>query len=295
MTKQILVNQVSGGRTSHFNALFCQTHFPEYEHHFTFENTGKEDEKTLEFVDRCDREFGWNVVWLEAVFYPNERKAPTHRVVNFETASRDGEPFKQLVEKYGIQNMAYKDCTKYLKLLPKMSYLRSIGLLDFPTFTRLSNSTKAKDKERLAKFRGTYQTSVGIRADEKHRINRDTATRENNIYPLVDIIQVNKKFILDFWGRQPFDLEIDEDFGNCVLCFKKSIKQLVRQVQKQPRVLDWYEEMEAKFGGVKAPLEPRKWFREHTSAKELRQLATLPVLPNNPAFEIESACICKST
>jgi len=276
-SKLPLILQVSGGRTSHFLARFCQAHFPNRELHFLYENTGKEVEGTLEFIDRCDKAFGWNVVWLEAVFYPDERKAPTHKVVNFETASRNGEPYERLIEKYGIQNMAYKDCTKYLKLLPKKSYLRSMGLLDYPTFTRLSESTRPKDKVKLAQFRGTYETAIGIRDDEKHRINRAVAAKENNIYPLVDLIKVNKQFILNWWSRQPFDLEIDEDFGNCDFCFKKTINQLVRQVQKQPEKLNWWEEMEERHGSVKAPLEPRKIFRDHTSAKELRELAKLPI------------------
>lgn len=35
-----------------------------------FANTGEEAEETLEFVDKCDREFGLNVIWLEADVNP---------------------------------------------------------------------------------------------------------------------------------------------------------------------------------------------------------------------------------
>lgn len=35
-----------------------------------FANTGQENEKTLEFVDKCDLFFGFNTVWLEAEIDP---------------------------------------------------------------------------------------------------------------------------------------------------------------------------------------------------------------------------------
>lgn len=269
---QPLVVQFSGGRTSGFMGRFLQLYFPRREKIYLFENTGKEHENTLEFVNRCDVEFGWNTVWLEAVIHHGRKIAPTHKVVTFETASRNGEPYENLIQKYGIQNMAYKDCTKYLKVLPKKSYLKSIGL-DV----------------------GDYETAVGIRDDEKHRINRTTAAKELNIYPLVDIIKVDKTFILNWWSRQSFDLDIDPDFGNCDFCFKKSIKQLVAQVRKAPERLNWWEDMESKYASVQAPLEPRKIFRGHISAKELRELARLPLLPNKPEFAISTDCFCKST
>jgi len=65
-----------------------------------FANTGKEDEATLRFVDRCSKEWNVPIVWIEhhaEVGRPSE----TERVgvVDFDTASRNGEPFKLLIEK----------------------------------------------------------------------------------------------------------------------------------------------------------------------------------------------------
>ena len=70
-------------------------------HHCHFANTGQEHEKTLEFINNCDMHFGFNTVWIEAVTHPNKKKASTAKVVNFETASRKGEPFG-VISKYGI-------------------------------------------------------------------------------------------------------------------------------------------------------------------------------------------------
>ena len=40
----------------------------------TFANTGDEQEETLEFVDMCDKEFGLDVVWLEAVTHFGDKE-----------------------------------------------------------------------------------------------------------------------------------------------------------------------------------------------------------------------------
>ncbi|GAG11398.1 unnamed protein product, partial [marine sediment metagenome] len=45
----------------------------------TFANTGLEDERTLEFVDRVSREWNVDIHWLEAVTHHSERKGCTYR------------------------------------------------------------------------------------------------------------------------------------------------------------------------------------------------------------------------
>jgi 3'-phosphoadenosine 5'-phosphosulfate sulfotransferase (PAPS reductase)/FAD synthetase len=58
-----------------------------------FANTGQEHEKTLEYIHACDKQYGLNVVWLEAVVNPEEGQGTKHRVVTFETAARGGGAF----------------------------------------------------------------------------------------------------------------------------------------------------------------------------------------------------------
>ena len=56
----------SGGRTSAFLAKYIKEN-PKYKNCiFVFMNTGKEREETLIFADKCDKEFGLNLIWLEA-------------------------------------------------------------------------------------------------------------------------------------------------------------------------------------------------------------------------------------
>lgn len=267
-----LVIQFSGGRTSAFMTKFLCEYWPDREKHICFENTGKEEPETLAFVLECDRRWDLRVVWLEAVVHPDIRKSSTHRIVDFESCSRKGEPYEAFIAKYGIPNMAYTSCTRELKINPLRSYLQSINLTD-------------------------YETAIGIRTDEQHRINPVTAAKLKLIYPLVDIIQVNKPWIRNWWSQQEFDLQLPESGykGNCDFCFKKSIRSLVSLTRENPRGLDWWEQMENQYGSVKAPLEPRKFFRGHRSAADIRELAALPTLLDDPDFDVEFDCFCKST
>ena len=59
-----------------------------------FANTGKEEESTLQFVHDCETNWNVPIVWLE---YQAEN--PKFKVVDFKTASREGEPFEALIKK----------------------------------------------------------------------------------------------------------------------------------------------------------------------------------------------------
>ena len=57
----------------------------------TFQNTGKELPQTLDFINKCDKEWCLNIVWLEF------RYGNKFEVVTYETASRDGRPFDEAI------------------------------------------------------------------------------------------------------------------------------------------------------------------------------------------------------
>jgi 3'-phosphoadenosine 5'-phosphosulfate sulfotransferase (PAPS reductase)/FAD synthetase len=84
----------SGGRTSAFMLYkVLEAHdmsLPE-EAIVCFANTGKEDEATLQFVNDCAKAWNVKIHWLE--YQPAELTKDRWKEVDFETASRDGEPF----------------------------------------------------------------------------------------------------------------------------------------------------------------------------------------------------------
>ena len=181
----------SGGQTSARMSALLKEH-SRNRLIFVFANTGQENEKTLEFVNEVDKAFNLGVVWVEAEVMP-KGVGTKHRIVNFETASRQGEPFEAMVAQYGISNKAYPHCTRELKQAPIHDYMRTVA---------------GKD----------YQTAIGIRADEYRRVGNKAGI----VYPLADYWIIGKEDVNEFWSRQPFSLGLEEHQGNCKWCWKKS-------------------------------------------------------------------------
>jgi hypothetical protein len=230
-----------------------------------FANTGCEHEDTLKFVKDCDDYWGFNTVWLEAVRDPRKGFGTRHKIVNFETASRDGKPYEEAIKKHGIFNMARPSCTSYLKTEVIESYLKSIGF-----------------------FRGkklNYQTAIGIRADE---IDRMSANKEKNgiIYPLIDL-GIKKDDVLEFMLRAPFDLKVPENLGNCVWCWKKSFRILVDIAKKYPECFDFPKRMEQEYGihpTLKWEKEARRPDGKMTFFRECKSVEDIFKMSKNPKY-----------
>lgn len=257
--KEKLFASFSSGKTSAFMVMELLKYFSdEYEIVVAFSNTGKEVEKSLIFVNECDKLLGFNTVWIESVVHQDERKSSTHRVVSFETASRKGEPFEEVIKKYGIPNQAYPHCTRELKARPLHSYIRNeLGWEN-------------------------YKTAIGMRADELRRIPKDW--RELNYwYPLADW-GITKNDINEFWDKMPFTLNIDPWEGNCDFCWKKILGKLSKIEKKNPERSVWWAQIESKYGyftpkGRKNPSPPYFFGRNNTSILQIRELIAKGIIP----------------
>ena len=213
MEKKLLIT-FSGGRTSAFMARFIQVNpaYEDYNKLYTYANTGKEHENTLKFIDQCDKEWGLGIVWLEADVIHEKRKGTKYKVVNFETASRDGEPFEDVIKKYGLPSKLYRHCTRELKEVPIHKFAKDYF--------------GSKD----------YKTALGIRADEQHRISNNPAY----IYPL-DVLQLDEKFIRKWWDKQ--EKENYREYQDKFDVYRDlTIEQLVEKA-KQPfnKAIDLHE------------------------------------------------------
>ncbi len=84
MTKEKLLVSFSGGETSAYMAKWLiDNKSDKYEMAFVFANTGEENEETLNFVNRCDKEWNLGVVWIEAKVNPESGKGTRHKIVNY--------------------------------------------------------------------------------------------------------------------------------------------------------------------------------------------------------------------
>lgn len=252
VTKPILFVSFSGGRTSAYMAWWLiQNMSHKYDLRFVFANTGQEHENTLAFVNRCDKAWGLNLVWLEAVVHHGEKKGCTHKVVSYETASRKGEPFQAMIEKYGIPNPDFPHCNRELKLNVIFSYKRSLGL------------------------QTNHPTAIGIRADEMDRM-AVSAKKTGAIYPLISWHSTTKGEVRHWWSDQPFDLELPEHLGNCVTCWKKSKRKLMTVAKHEPERFDFMQRMEQEHTNTGAGDDPRVFFRQYTTVNDILEQAKQP-------------------
>jgi 3'-phosphoadenosine 5'-phosphosulfate sulfotransferase (PAPS reductase)/FAD synthetase len=216
----------SGGRTSAYMLWrVLQAHGGKLppEAIVCFANTGKEDEATLRFVDRCSKEWNVDIVWLE--FRDNELKFDR---VTFETASRNGEPFETLIIKRKfLPNPISRFCTVELKVRTIHRYLKSIGIDE-------------------------AMNMIGIRADEQRRLVKISNNDYGNKWPKsapLGPAGITKENVGEFWRNQKFDLELPNingvtKNGNCDLCFLKGTQQIMSLVSEKPERAIWWAKME---------------------------------------------------
>lgn len=217
----------SGGRTSAFMLYkVLEAHdmsLPE-EVKVVFCNTGKEEEATLRFVQDCSERWNVPISWLE---YATEEGQRIFKLVDFQTASRNGEPYDALIARFNptLPNGRSRYCSDYLKTRTSHKYLKSLGWDEWDSF-------------------------IGIRADEPKRVNKfrtnpnPKGKYETIFLPLVPG-GVTSKEVGIFWSKQDFDLGLPNMngktmHGNCDLCMLKPKAQILSLIQEKPERALWW-------------------------------------------------------
>lgn len=223
----------SGGRTSGYMlwlVLQANGGWPK-EAVCCFANTGKEEEATLRFVRDCGKNWNVPIVWVE---YRNDEQG--YAVVDFDTASRNGEPFEAMIIKNGfLPNPVVRKCTVELKIRAMHKHLKTLGW-------------REKDSDGWDQF-------VGIRADEQRRVSKIRArpsletVKETMCMPLADA-GITVDDVQTFWDAQSFNLELPTYkgrtlAGNCDLCFLKPANQVLSLINERPERATWWARMEA--------------------------------------------------
>lgn len=219
----------SGGRTSAYMLYrIVQAHGGELPADVlvTFANTGKEMPQTLDFVNECGERWGVDIVWLE--YADNDNPQLRWRVVNYNTASRNGEPFDALLKRKGyLPNPVARFCTIELKIRAMKFFAQQAQGWD------------------------DWTNVLGLRADEPVRVSRSRAQREvwENAMPLAEA-GITKRDVQEFWNAQNFDLRLPNingttPGGNCDLCFLKSTANLQAIMRSAPDLAKWWIDAEA--------------------------------------------------
>jgi 3'-phosphoadenosine 5'-phosphosulfate sulfotransferase (PAPS reductase)/FAD synthetase len=237
----------SGGRTSAYMLWkIIEAHDGELpsDVKVIFSNTGKEMPQTLDFVQACSDNWGVDIVWLELAEMSraeNEKNfKKSYKVVDYESASRNGEPFDILLDAMpAIPNAVGRYCTAEMKIRPMTQYIIDAG------------------------YETPVLTMVGIRGDEVRRAKKIQGTVSNGQEkhcPLY-LSAVTAADVGHFWEQQNFDLELPNnngvtDWGNCDLCFLKGKSKRAAIIRERPDLVDWWAAAEKRKGQQFRPDEP---------------------------------------
>ena len=237
-----MIDACGGSLPNHVKVVFC--------------NTGDEREETLEFVRDCALHWGVEIIWLE--YQAAEKPKDRWKVVTFETASRNGEPFEALVmQKKYLPNPAKRFCTIELKIRCAKRYAQEV--------LRWKH----------------WDVAVGFRADEPSRVaklslpNREPFER---FAPLAKM-GITAGEVGMFWMVQGFDLKLPNMngktmHGNCKVCFLKGIQTTLRIVAEKPDSADFFIKLEAIGKQSKSIKGDGARFRkDRPSYAELKQIA----------------------
>ena len=273
---------VSAGYSSVMMAIMLPKWFPDHNIINVMANTSKERKESLEFMDKCDKHYNLNLVWVEAEFH-EKGTGVTPNIVTYENLKRNGEIFEQGIKKLGIPNKENKWCNRDMKLEALRKYADSVF------------------------GKNDYSVAVGIRADEMDRVRKDY--KENNVfYPLMDR-GIGSKDRNRFWKDQPIKITIPAYKGNCDMCFAKSNRKLMTILKEEPNKADWWDKMIKTYGSIPIDGKPsyndlmeqnngvQTFYRHYNTIEDLVKMAQQPFsrstdeyIYENDLFDLEDEC-----
>ncbi len=217
---------VSGGRTSGFMLRkIIDAHGGKLPDDVipVFCNTGREHEATLKFLKEIGERW-CPIVWLEYVYQPETTPVHAFKIVDYCSASRNGEPFESINRaRSGLPTPINRHCTSELKIRTGNRFAKSLG---WEAWTRV----------------------VGLRHDEPRRVAKikGDIVAEDVACPM-HAAGHTLADVREFWSTQPFDLALpgdDNAFGNCDLCFLKGRAKIEKVLQSDLARGEWWARQE---------------------------------------------------
>ena len=272
----------SGGRTSAYMLYhILQAHggkLPK-DLYVIFANTGKECLETLDFVKDCQEKWGVSIVWLEFDWIGGDEQIT--KTVNYETASRNGEPFTKMIEYFKTRT----------ELNTPGKYEKNHAMLPNPVARFCTDKLKIVRINDYMKQQGIkiYDTVLGLRYDEPRRVAKQKAKntqKKFNLTPLYEA-KATKQDVNDFWRKQNFDLNLpiidnETPHGNCDLCFLKSRKKINQIIKENKSKAEWWAKTEENFNN-----------RFRTDRPSYRELITLVDVQQEFEFDDDNMdCFC---
>jgi len=268
-TKMVVL--VSGGRSSAMMAHHIQNSekYKDYEKLFLFCNTSLERIETIDFLRNMVEHWGIDIHLVEGIFSQGADVPIASKRVTFEELKMQGEVFEAMLErqnlknKHSLPNISAPYCSTWLKQQVANHYAK----LYFGT--------------------PSYVKALGYRYEDMPKRITFAELKENpyTIAPLLTDFEkpINQRDLTYWFQKQPFQLTLENGLGNCALCWKKSFKLLIKNIQYGDANVAWMQEMEQKYQAT--------MFREKKSINELVALAESGQQINIFA-DVGDECVC---
>jgi hypothetical protein len=215
-----LVISVSGGRSSAMMAMHINQSekYKNYNKLFVFANTSLESEETLNFLKRLIKFGKIPLHIVEGVYSNTKGIGISYRLTDFGKIDTNGYVFKSCCISrskgsfLGLPNIVNPYCSYDLKkhVIDKF----------------------AKD------YFGTnkYITAIGFRLEDtpKRITFKEIELIEDKIFPLLTDFEepINVLKLTNYWNNFNWKLNQKKEYGNCLLCWKKSFKNLAISIHK---------------------------------------------------------------
>ena len=216
-----IICATSAGLTSVMMSIKMTEWYPNHNIVNVFLNTGKEDVKSLDFMNECDKYYNLNLIWLESVIDLKKGTGSNYKITSFDKLDIDGLIFENGIKKYGIPSRVNKWCNRELKLVPLKKYADDLF------------------------EENNYSLAIGLRTDEIDRIS-DNYLINNIFYPPFEN-KIDSRLRNKFWKDEPIKLNIKAYEGNCDFCFEKSKRKRMTIANENPDKLIWWDKMEKKY------------------------------------------------
>jgi hypothetical protein len=243
----------SGGRTSAYLVWLMKDKAD-----FVFMDTGAEHPKTYEFIRDIVKHWNIKLTCLQGDFNQPLGEGHSYNVVLVDDLKHNpvNGVYGQMMRKYGVPTISSAWCTNRMKE---------------ETFNKYCNGTYGK---------GNYVTWLGMRIDEPKRLH---IGKNQRLRYLAEISDFEKSDILQWWKKQPFDLQIDEHLGNCVFCFKKMSAKVALAERDEPELFkEWLRAIDSAsgrlnepvwiddiFGSYKREISKGVMYRKHQTAQDV--------------------------
>lgn len=183
---------------------------------YIFCDTGVEHPQTYVFIRNIVKFWNIDLIILRADVNPTLGKGNSYTEFSINdlmntTIMPPFEPFLSMMKKYGTPTAFSPYCSERMK----------------------KDVTNLYCKEHFGK---NYLTWLGMRSDEPKRIKEKLGIKY-----LADLKFVEKQDILDWWKHQPFDLQLEEQEGNCLFCIKKSTLKIALAIKQNPHFFNLWK------------------------------------------------------